>query len=223
MCVFDDSTGCPSGCSVNVPLGSSGERYHGGSSCSSGSGICTIDFWKDSSASYFGSPDGATVTASDPSVLKGAAGNAVYCSAACLASTTCRFAFFRYHTGACYLQGDSAVPGQHMITTWVGQNGLSEGGVTFRKYLDPPPPSPPTPPLPPPAPPPTPAPTSPGSSCWFFYPSGCSKDGISSHVWVRDWWGEANANADTLEGCTARQAAKRSWCGFEDIYGHFVQ
>ena len=160
-----------------------------------------------------------TVSSGDSSVLKGSTADPLYCSAACSAASSCRYAFFRYQTGACYLQDADAVPGTHMITTWVGQNVVTEGGVTFRKYLDPPPPLPPSPP---PPPPPTPAPTTPVASCWFFYPSGCSKDGIQSGVWDRDWWGESNANADTYAGCMTREGQKHTWCETTDIVGHFV-
>lgn len=82
---------------------------------------------------YFG-PDGTTVQQNDPSVLKRANGDPVRCADACAASNACRFAFYKYDDGACYL---ISLLEPAMISTWVGAYPTSfpmdTGGITFRK------------------------------------------------------------------------------------------
>ena len=244
LCVLRSDEGCPAGCSTHAVLSTShGPRYHGGANCSGGSHLCVPDYWQaGTSLLYFGGPNGSAVGKDDASVLRRGSGDPLLCADACLSSLACRFAFFRWDDGACYLLSQPAPP---MIQTWVGASLMyptDVGGITFRKdasTLPGPPTLPPSPPSPPPTPPPllppppyppslppappaAPGPISPLASCWFFYPSGCSKDGIRSGAWVRDWWGEANMNANTHAGCIARKADKHTWCGVDDVVGRFV-
>jgi len=66
-------------------------------------------------------------------------------------------------------------------------------------------------------------PTSPLHSCWLFMANGCTATTtLPSGEWFRDFWGEANAGANTLAGCTARVAGYNGWCGLSDTLMHFV-
>ena len=182
-----------------------------------------VNFWADNNPVYFGSS--GTVASSDAAVLKRETADPVRCAEACEADTSCRFAFLRYDSGACYLQGAT----DSRITTWVGNSITAEGGITFQKYLDPPPPSPPTPPpAAPPAPPPQepsipPGPTSPVGSCWHWFPSGCpsGNGAAASEYWQLDSWGPDNGYPGKV-GCTDRVTGQNSWCGVTDILSHFI-
>ena len=146
MCVLTDSFGCPKGCNVSEVLVPRVPSFHGGPSCNGGSAICTVDYWREGATK-------STFSDDEGNVLRRTTAVPLLCAESCEADAACLYAFYRFWSGDCYLMGVHSA--SHRIKTWVGDwRRGPQGGITFQKYLDPPPPSPPLP-ISPPAPPPS--------------------------------------------------------------------
>jgi len=61
--------------------------------------------------------------------------------------------------------------------------------------------------------------------CYVWLPTGCKLKPMSGDGWIRDVWGEQNANAGVdREACTAsRKAQIGEWCGVSDAKMAFVE
>ena len=113
--------------------------------------ICTCDYWQGHTKVYFTAS--GVVSADGDGVLKQSTADPQRCAERCRGASGCFSAFFRYWTGECFLISASTTCSSR-ISTWVGSS-TSQGGVTFLKYLPPPPSSPPPIPSSPPPSPPT--------------------------------------------------------------------
>ena len=99
ICVLQDDTGCPSGCSTYAG-GPSSLSFTGGSSCSSGVNICTCDYWQGHTKVYFTAS--GVVSADGDGVLKQSTADPQRCAERCRGASGCFSAFFRYWTCLLY-------------------------------------------------------------------------------------------------------------------------
>ena len=68
-------------------------------------------------------------------------------------------------------------------------------------------------------------PSSPPFSCWVYFPDGCpiqADFNPAIDVWLRDDWGEANANAGTQRGCAGRADDFNGWCSVGSVRSYYV-
>lgn len=130
---------------MSTLLSDSVPTFYGGGGCGRGDSICTVDFWREGGTrTQFVDANGA--------VLRRRTAAPLSCAEACRTDAACLYAFYRFWTGDCFLMGAASAP--FRIKTWVGNwRQGPQGGVTFQKYIDPPPPAPPSPISPPAAPP----------------------------------------------------------------------
>ena len=73
--------------------------------------------------------------------------------------------------------------------------------------------------------PPPARPTTPPRSCWVLFPDGCPSQpsfNPRTDAWLRDTWGEANAEATTEQGCAERAGNYHNWCGITSVLAHYV-
>jgi len=107
-------------CTFATPLatGSAGNAlFTGGSGCRGGRSICTCNIFGNNVIRR------ENVARADPGV----------CATACQAEQECEFAFYRRNSGECYLMRSCT----SLVTTWVGNNANSQGGVLYRKWQRP--------------------------------------------------------------------------------------
>ena len=132
VCLLQSDTGCPSGCSASAQI-SPEPRFHGGATCSGGDHICTIYYWGSYTKLYF-TLGGGQQSADSPAVLKKASADPLLCAEACLAEPSCTGAFFRFWSGECFVATAASPGAGNMMSTWVGQDAATQGGVTFVKW-----------------------------------------------------------------------------------------
>ena len=106
---------------------------HGGATCSGGDHICTIYYWGSYTKLYF-TLGGGQQSSDSPAVLKKASADPLLCAEACLAEPSCTGAFFRFWSGECFVATAASPGAGNMMSTWVGQDAATQGGVTFVKW-----------------------------------------------------------------------------------------